>query len=84
MTTFNVGNGGLVERENPPPAPGSAANSTTYDNDGNITRAVDEAGVGTSYSYDAQGHVTAVTRDAFGPDRGPVRVHVRPARSRTR
>jgi trimeric autotransporter adhesin len=66
-TTFNVGNAGLVGGETPPAAPGSAPNATTYDADGNVTRAIDEAGVGTSYSYDAQGHVASVTRDDSDP-----------------
>jgi RHS repeat-associated protein len=57
---------GLIADHTPPQAEGSAPNHKDFDSDGHVTRAVDETGVATSFTYDSQGHVTSVTRDSQG------------------
>ena len=71
VSTFTTAPSGQITNRTPPPADGSGTAHTDYNADGSVAGTTDEAGVRTTYAYDANGRVTSVTRDATGTS--PVR-----------
>jgi RHS repeat-associated protein len=63
---YPTGTDGLVVEKRPPAIAGAASSFTTYNADGTIQLATDEAGMKTSNTYFSQGRVASVTKDYQG------------------
>ncbi|HEY3052050.1 MAG TPA: RHS repeat-associated core domain-containing protein, partial [Thermoanaerobaculia bacterium] len=57
---------GLITEKRPPAIAGAASSFATYNSDGTVQLATDEAGVKTYYTYAGQGRVASVTKDYQG------------------